>query len=85
MTESSTFTTLKEFNKQYDLLREDILIRHGYEKGARGVRLKNAIMLYQNFNGTWVKMTSIKTDMTDRIKMSNISGSKKEYMLKAMV
>lgn len=57
--ESSIFNTIADFNKQYEILRDDILKRHGYEKGSK-VRLKNAIALYQRFNENWIKTTSVK-------------------------
>lgn len=81
---SETFRTLSEFNKQYNLIRNDILNRHGYKKGDR-VRLKNAIMLYQNFNDQWLPITSVKTDMVNRIKMNEFLNNKNEFKLKALV
>jgi len=67
--ETGTFKTVKEFNKQYKELRNKIMIRHGYEIGAK-VKLVNAVRLLQSFDGeNYVKCTMVKTDMTDRIKM----------------
>jgi hypothetical protein len=80
--ESKSFETVKELNKEYEIVRDDILVRHGFEKGAK-VRLKNAIMMYQKFNGEWVRTTSVKTNMIDRVKMYD--GLNAEFMLKAMV
>lgn len=45
-----TFNKLTEFNKQYNLVRKDILQRHGFKEGDK-VKLQNAIAMYQNFNG----------------------------------
>ncbi len=81
---ADTFKTVKEFNKQYDLVRKDILERHGYKEGDK-VRLKNAIMLYQDFNGQWVNASSTKTDMIDRIKMYSLSDKETSFKLQAMV
>lgn len=79
-----TFNKLTEFNKQYNLVRKDILQRHGFKEGDK-VKLQNAIAMYQKFNGYWIKTTTIKTDMIERIKMNDITGEKATYMLKALV
>lgn len=79
-----TFNTLTEFNKQYNLVRKDILQRHGFKEGDK-VKLQNAIAMYQNFNGYWIKTTTIKTDMIDRIKMNNLANKEATYILKALV
>mgnify|MGYP005827642065 CR=1 FL=1 len=80
-----TFQTVKEFNKQYNQVRSDILERHGIKDGQKA-RLKDAIMLYQNFDGTWIKTTSKKTDMIDRIKMQEkVIKKGTEFKLVAMV
>lgn len=78
---SNLFSTVSEFNKAYETIRSDILTRHGIKKGQR-VRLKNAIALYQQFDGHWIKITSIKSDMVDRIKAYNNKG---KFKLQALV
>ncbi|MCY9056100.1 hypothetical protein MOE90_20905 [Bacillus spizizenii] len=80
--ESKIFQTVKDFKKEYDAMRSDILERHGIKEGQRA-RLKNAIMMYQKFNCGWVKITSIKTDMIQTIKIHEELETK--FMLKAMV
>jgi hypothetical protein len=67
------FTTLKEFKKAYEEVRNDILVRHGYKPGDK-VRLNNVIQLWQKFNDTWVKAGTVKSDMEDRIKMYQNNG-----------
>ena len=76
------FSTVTDFNKQYNLMREDILRRHGHKIGDK-VKLVKAIAMYQKFNDNWVLVTSKKTDMTDRIKM--YEGKNVEFRLKALV
>lgn len=66
--ESSKFNTVAELNKQYEILRNDILVRHNIADGSK-VRLKNAIFMYQKLNGVFIKVTSTKSDMVDRVKM----------------
>lgn len=79
--ESRSFGSLKEFNKEYKTLREDILKRH--VKEGQKARLKNAIMMYQRFNCGWVKITSVKSNMIDRIKTHE--GLNSEFKLVSMV
>jgi hypothetical protein len=81
MKESKDFSTIKDFNKAYEEVRNDILARHNIKQGTK-VRLKNAIMMLQNFNGNWIKVNSTKVDMMDRIKKYNNEG---KFKLKAMV
>lgn len=66
---TDTFKTIKDFNKQYKELRNQIMIRHGYELGSK-VKLVNAVRLLQSFDSEYyVNCTMVKSDMTDRIKM----------------
>lgn len=81
---SNTFTTLKEFNKEYKTIREEIMIRHGYEKNSK-VKLVNAVMLWVNFGNGFIKYTSSLVDMKDRVKMHEISNSKATFRITAMV
>lgn len=78
------FSTLKEFNKAYNQLRKEIMIRHNVQEGTKA-RLKNAIMLYENINGQWLKRTSIKTDMTNHIKLYEAIKKQGQFKLVAMV
>lgn len=79
---NNTFNTVQEFNKAYDSVRNDILKRHGITDSKKA-RLINAIQLYQKFNNNWLKATTVKTDMIDRIK--RYDGKNAEFMLKALV
>lgn len=78
------FSTLKEFNKAYNLLRKDILIRHNVPEGTKAV-LKNATMLYENIGGQWLKITSVKSDMIDRIKLYEVCNKQGQFKLIAIV
>lgn len=78
------FSTLKEFRKVYEEVREDILTRHGYKKGDK-VKLKNAVMLWQNLSGQWVKCSSVKGDMEDRIRVYEVSGKETLFKLTSLV
>lgn len=71
-----TFKTIKEFNKQYDLIRTDILERHGYKKGDK-VKLKKAMALLISFDGENFINTGCYSivDMKDKIKMYSLYGS----------
>lgn len=78
---TASISTVAELNKYYNLLRDNILVRHGVKAGQK-VRLKNAIALYQRFPNGWIKITSVKSDMVDKVKMYQ---GKAEFMLKALV
>lgn len=71
-----TFKTIKEFNKQYDTIRTDILERHGYKKGDK-VILKKAMALLISFDGENFINTGCYSiiEMKDKIKMYNLYGS----------
>ena len=71
-----TFKTIKEFNKQYDAIRTDILERHGYKKGDK-VRLKKAMALLISFDGENFINTGCYSiiEMKDKIKMYSLYGS----------
>ena len=84
LVETKEFQTVAEFNRMYDLVREDILKRHEIKKGTK-VRLKHAMMLYQDMNGEWIPMTSVKSDMIDRIKMNETLETGNKFKLKATV
>lgn len=75
------FTTLKDFRKEYDKLREEILIRHGYKKGDK-VRLNRIIVLWKQINGNWFTMTTVKYDMEWHLKLAE---GKKKFKLTALV
>lgn len=79
---NNTFRTVQEFNKAYDLVRDDILKRHGITDSKKA-RLINAVQLYQKFNNNWVRTSTVKRDMIDRIK--RYDGKNAEFMLKALV
>ena len=81
-----TLTSLKEFNKCYDILRTDILKRHGFKKGDK-VRLNKAIGLFISYDGDNFINTSCYTiiDMKDKIKMYELSNSKYIFKLKTLV
>lgn len=74
MMESQSFKNVTDFNRAYENVRNDILERHGFKKGDK-VRLKQAIMMYQNFDGNWLKASSVKTDMLDRVKRYDNNGN----------
>ena len=78
------FSTLKEFNKAYNQLRKDIMIRHNVQEWTKAM-LKNAIMLYENINCQWLKRTSVKSDMTDHIKLYEVLKKQGQFKLVAMV
>ena len=82
-----TFKTIKEFNKQYDTIRTDILERHGYKKGDK-VRLKKAMALLISFDGENFINTGCYSiiEMKDKIKMYNLYGSDNVvFKLKSLV
>lgn len=83
---TATFTTVKGFNKAYNTLRDQILIRHGFEPGAK-VRLKDAIRLQVSFDGeNFFNCGTVKSDMKERIKMNEkYNNSKNIYKLVALV
>jgi len=78
-----TFNTLKEFNKQYNELRNELLIQHGLE--GKKARLNGCIALYMSIEGVcdFIKVTSTKTSMTSRIKASE-GNDKYKYKLVAL-
>ena len=81
------FTTVKEFNKQYENLRTEILERHGYKPGDP-VRLKKAMVLMFSFdNGENFISTGqyTITGMKDKIRMYEMSDSNVVFKLKALV
>ncbi|MFB6499735.1 hypothetical protein [Bacillus haynesii] len=80
--ESKVFRTVREFHKEYNNLREDILKRHGVKKG-QPARLVKAIILVQRINNEWVETTSAKSHMVDRIKRYVELGA--EFKLKSLV
>jgi len=82
--ESAEFTKVSELNRHYNEVRDDIIVRHNVEKGTK-VRLNNAIALYKNFDGQWIKMTSIKSDMINRLKQAELYNVDGIYKLKALV
>ena len=82
--EQYEFSTLKDFRKAYNAIREIILIRHGYKKGDK-VKLKNAVMLYQKFDDHWVKCNMIKSDMEDKIKMYEACNKEVYFKLVSLV
>lgn len=71
-----TFTTIKEFNKQYDITRTEILERHGYKPGDK-VRLKKAMALMISFDGENFINTGCYSivEMKDKIRMYSLYGS----------
>lgn len=84
MESSNTFTTLKEFNKEYKEIRLSIMKRHGYDENSK-VKLVNAVMLWVDFGQGFIKYTSVLTDMKDRIKMYEVAKSTPTFKLVAMV
>lgn len=80
--ESNIITNIKEFNHEYERLRDDILKRHGFQKGDK-VRLKSAMELEQNFSGSWLRVSTRKTDMIDRIK--SYSDLNAEFRLRSLI
>ncbi|KTF59857.1 MULTISPECIES: hypothetical protein [Bacillus amyloliquefaciens group] len=79
--ESKVFRTVREFNKEYSAMREDILKRKGVKMG-KTVRLVKAIILVQRINNEWVETTSAKAHMADRVKLYEGLGA--EFKLKAL-
>ncbi|AFQ29846.1 hypothetical protein P4493_05650 [Bacillus thuringiensis] len=85
MRRSRTFSTVKEFRKEYDNMRIDILKRHNITDPSKA-RLKNAMRLYQTFNNQWTPITMKKSDMENRIKMyEDIPDRQACFMLEALV
>lgn len=64
--ESSVFTDLTGFNKAYNEVRDDIIKRHG---DGRKVRLVRAVALMQEFESGYLRITSVKSDMTEWIRV----------------
>jgi len=81
---SKSFTTLKEFNKEYKAIREQIMLRHGYDKNSK-VKLVNAVMLWIDFGTGYMKCTSNLSNMKDKIKMYEITNTPVQFVLSAMV
>ena len=81
-----TFKNVKEFRKYYDILRAEILERHGYKKGDR-VKLKKAMVLMISFDGENFINTGCYSivDMKDKIRMYELSTSNYLFKLKALV
>lgn len=81
-TKATTFTTVKEFSKQYDIVRTEILERHGYKKGDK-VRLNKAMALMFSFDGENFINTGCYSivDMKDKIRMYELFGTDGDNVL----
>lgn len=81
-----TFKNVKEFRKCYDILRAEILDRHGYKKGDR-VKLNKAIVLMISFDGENFINTGCYSivDIKDKIKMYELSNGNYLFKLKALI
>ena len=76
--ESVEFTTIKEFNKAYKQIRNDILQALGITGKAR--INSGVIVLYKEINGSFCKYTTYKDVMIDNI---NLSAGKSKFKLVA--
>ncbi|MCL1696284.1 hypothetical protein [Lysinibacillus sp. BPa_S21] len=81
---SQPFTTLKELNKEYKIIRESIMIRNGYDKNSK-VKLVNAVMLWIDLGIGFMKCTSNLSDMKDKLKMYEVINKSVNFKLTAMV
>ncbi|PHE64197.1 hypothetical protein COF68_04955 [Bacillus toyonensis] len=86
MEESSVFSTVSGLNKEYNTLRDTMLTRMGYPKGAR-IKFQHAVMMYQYMSeiNMWVKRSSIKSDMKDIVTMSEFGKQPSNFKLVAMI
>ena len=76
--ETVEFKTVKDFNKAYKQIRNDILQALGITGKAR---INNGvIVLYKEINGTYYKYTTNKNEMVDNI---NLSAGKSKFKLVA--
>lgn len=84
MEQSNVFSTIKEFNKEYKSIREQILIRHKVPKNSKA-KLVNAVMLYINFGDGFVRYTSNLSTMKEKIKAYELSNTKVTFKIISMV
>ena len=84
---SKEFKTVTEFRKQYEEVRTDILIRHGYQPGDKD-KLKKAMALMIKFEGMDFINTGCYTitEMKDKVQMYQLYGSSEvAFRLEALV
>ncbi|PGK51879.1 hypothetical protein CN918_29240 [Priestia megaterium] len=80
--ESTVFSTISEFRKEYAKLRNDIIKRLATDPSGK-VKLVRAMQLYQLFDGNWTKRTMVKGTMEDTIR--KYEGTNASFKLKTLV